>query len=310
MDNYISLAEALGIQGYIHGSEFRARCPMHQDTNPSFSLNVETGLWICFSGCGTGNFIRLVEVVLNASPQEAYDWVRSNGRGSSVEQISRQLGTMLGQSPILNPEQFLDDSWYDRYNLLSGKVMPLWFLNRGFTWKTINDWDIRYDPVFDAVLIPVFWEDELVGTIARNNSKWLPKYQNSPGLPRSEILFGEISKASNEIIICEGVLDALWLWQLGYNAVALLGTFLADKQVDILRRYRFGEIILCLDNDEAGYSGTKEAIKKLTSAGWLLPQISIIRFPEDHKDAQDCDTDTFADLYLNKKGVIHGQLAT
>lgn len=30
-------------------------CPFHSDRNPSFSVNLESGLWICFAGCGSGD---------------------------------------------------------------------------------------------------------------------------------------------------------------------------------------------------------------------------------------------------------------
>jgi 5S rRNA maturation endonuclease (ribonuclease M5) len=42
-----------------HGGNKEATglCPFHDDHNPSFSVNVETGLWKCFAGCGQGDVI-------------------------------------------------------------------------------------------------------------------------------------------------------------------------------------------------------------------------------------------------------------
>ena len=37
-----------------HGDEIRAKCPFHDDQKPSFSANIDTGLWNCQSGCGGG----------------------------------------------------------------------------------------------------------------------------------------------------------------------------------------------------------------------------------------------------------------
>ncbi len=42
------------------GTRKMALCPFHQDKVPSFSVNVETGLWFCFSGCGGGSIIDYV----------------------------------------------------------------------------------------------------------------------------------------------------------------------------------------------------------------------------------------------------------
>jgi hypothetical protein len=33
------------------------KCPFHDDTNPSFSVNVKENYWQCFSGCGGGSVI-------------------------------------------------------------------------------------------------------------------------------------------------------------------------------------------------------------------------------------------------------------
>lgn len=290
--------------GVLRGEELRTRCPLHQDTNPSFSLNVRTGLWICFAKCGGGEFTELVERVLSMSPTEARDWIESNGKRVSSIQLYNKLQLELNQQP--NAPYYLppDAGWRIRYANLTDKVMPLWFLKRGFSWDTIWHYEIRYDPVWDSVTIPVVWEKEMVGTVTRNTHSSLPKYQNSPDLPRSEILFGEISGSSSNIILVEGVLDALWLWQCGYNAGGLLGTYLADKQIKILKGYKFGEIVLALDNDEAGMKGTQEARRRLIKAGWLPSQISIMRFPEGMKDAQDCWPEELEQLYAHRKGVL------
>src|SRR5262249_10591850 len=42
------------------GGEAAALCPFHDDTNPSLSVNVETGLWCCHAGCGGGDVFSFV----------------------------------------------------------------------------------------------------------------------------------------------------------------------------------------------------------------------------------------------------------
>jgi DNA primase len=300
--NYLDLALSLGINGYLANKELRARCPLHADENPSFSVNVNTGLWTCFAGCGSGDFIRLIELTLGCSPQEAHNWIH-NGKATSIDQINKSLEEIFTERSVDSLSKS-DLVWKTRYELANKEVMPHWFLNRGFTWETIFHWEIRYDNLDDAIIIPVFWNKELVGTVTRNLSK-MPKYQNSPELPKSKILFGEIFTTQHDIIICEGVLDALWLWQLGYNTVALLGTHLSQEQIEIIKKQGFGEIILAFDNDEAGHHATKEAYKKLIDAGWLLSQLKYIEFPTNKKDPQDCNLAEIAKLYLDRREFIH-----
>lgn len=306
--NYVQLATTLGIKGIAQANEFRARCPLHDDQNPSFSLNIHTGLWICHRGCGQGEFTALVEQILNCSSQEAREWIESNGQRSTVEHLTNTLADQLLVSVFDKTSidtDYHSEGWRTYFDSLANEHMPVWFMNRGFTWDTIQHWNLRYDIVRDAVVIPVYWKEELLGIISRN-AKFSdrPKYENSYGLPKASILFGEISKSSSLIIICEGVLDAIWLWQCNFNAAALLGSSISRRQIEILREYRFGEVVLALDNDQAGSIGTEETIGKLTKAGWLLPQINILRFPNNRKDPQDCSKEELTELFNNKKDVF------
>ena len=277
----------------------RAKCPLHDDRTPSFSMAINQGVWKCHRGCGEGDFYKLVQLVLGISPTEAYKWVESNGRASSVEQLSKAFAiameTPIGQLPSI------DQHWRDNYESLSNNVIPIWFLNRGFTWDTVNHWGIRYDPVYDAVVVPVYQDEQLVGTITRNTKEYLPKYQNSANFPRAEILFGEINPNEKRILLSEGLLDAIWLCQNGFNAYSLLGTSISPKQISLLGKQRFGEIILGLDNDTAGKKATGILLKKLIDSGWLHPQISILEYPSDKKDAQDCTKEEIEQAITNRK---------
>lgn len=69
--------------------------------------------------------------------------------------------------------------------------------------------------------------------------------------------FAKKTKAEN-LILVEGNMDVVTCHSVGFdNVVAALGTALTERQAKILSSYR-SEIVLCLDNDEAG----KNAVKK------------------------------------------------
>jgi putative DNA primase/helicase len=55
------------------GVEGRASCPFHDDEHPSFSVNRETGLWICHAGCGKRDFRALVSKLGALPPQAFFD---------------------------------------------------------------------------------------------------------------------------------------------------------------------------------------------------------------------------------------------
>jgi AAA domain/CHC2 zinc finger len=58
--------DQLGIDHYgvAWNGEIKAHCPFHEDRNPSFSFNENSGMWICFAGCGSGNWVTLAREIL------------------------------------------------------------------------------------------------------------------------------------------------------------------------------------------------------------------------------------------------------
>ncbi len=55
------------------GSNFLTRCPFHDDTNPSMSINNEKGLYHCFSCKAGGNLVTFVKEFKNLSSAEALE---------------------------------------------------------------------------------------------------------------------------------------------------------------------------------------------------------------------------------------------
>jgi DNA primase len=116
-----------------------------------------------------------------------------------------------------------------------------------------------------------------------------PKYLNSPEslvFKKGQTLFGEfvarehlqrlgknVSSVSRNIIIVEGYMDVLALWDVGVKqAVASMGTALSREQLSAAARVAQsveGCVVLCLDNDAAGVA----AVERLCSNG-VLKEVS------------------------------------
>ena len=101
-----------------------------------------------------------------------------------------------------------------------------------------------------------------------------PKYINSPEnivYSKGRNLFGlNIAKQSkqNKIIIVEGYMDAISLYQRGINnVVASLGTALTEGQGRLLRKYA-SEIIIGYDSDGAGQAATMRGLEILKNLGY------------------------------------------
>jgi DNA primase catalytic core len=93
-----------------------------------------------------------------------------------------------------------------------------------------------------------------------------PKYLYSKGLERGAYFFNfNEAKRENTLVIVEGVIDALLLTQRGIRgAVACGGNIPTESQINNALKYgKVKNIILCLDNDDAGRKGTERAIELL-----------------------------------------------
>lgn len=75
------------------GSEATACCPVHDDRNPSFSVNLRSGLWCCFACGASGSLAGLVVAVLDVPYGSAKDWLgqvdydAESGNGSDDEPV-------------------------------------------------------------------------------------------------------------------------------------------------------------------------------------------------------------------------------
>ena len=96
------------------------------------------------------------------------------------------------------------------------------------------------------------------------------KYINSPETPlfsKSKLLYGldsarDVIAKEHRAVVMEGYTDVLIARQCGVaNAVAVLGTALGERHIQVLRRHAADSITLVLDGDEAGQKRTNEILE-------------------------------------------------
>ncbi|GGK31705.1 hypothetical protein GCM10010965_25690 [Caldalkalibacillus thermarum] len=77
------------------GVQGMTRCPFHDDRNPSFTVNVEKGVWHCFAGCGSGTVQELVKRLggdLKSKPKQRkhqHEYVYTDAEGNPVLMVAR-----------------------------------------------------------------------------------------------------------------------------------------------------------------------------------------------------------------------------
>jgi len=158
----------------------------------------------------------------------------------------------------------------------------------------------NYDRFRDRIMFPLNnSRGEVVGFAGRvlpgADEKAGGKYVNTPETEiyhKSELLYGfdvarsEI-KTSGFAVVVEGELDAICTYQIGIkNVVAIKGSALTEKQVEILRRVT-DRVILALDADMAGNMAARRGIEIAEKKGLYIETVDWSKVSENIKDAAD-----------------------
>tara|TARA_Y100000310_G_scaffold335342_1_gene417158 strand:- start:502 stop:1365 length:864 start_codon:yes stop_codon:yes gene_type:complete len=270
MTEWANVLADIGIIVPIDKEQFTLQCPFHEDTVDSCSINTERGVWICFAGCGQGTLYGFLMKYLGISYEDAQQRVLSN-----ISVFDINLFDEFAPDDTIMPEvQFPFKQGY----------VPEWVFDRGFDKKTLRKWGCGIDNE-NSLIIPI--QDDisrLVGWVSRRQYM-TPKYLYSKGLKKSKVLFGQhlILEKTPFVCITEGTLDTMWLDQHGFSSVAILGASLSKAQEELTLGLQTEELVLCLDNDEAGQIGFKKAMGCLSKSF----VVSYVKLPKEYKDVQD-----------------------
>ncbi len=124
------------------------------------------------------------------------------------------------------------------------------------------------------------------------------KYVNTPETEiyhKGDLLYGlDINKAEIKsagwVVVVEGEIDALASRQAGVNnVVAIKGSALTGKQVDLLKRY-VQTVVLALDADLAGDMAARRGIEIAQKAGLIIKVLSAKGLGLSYKDPGDWAT--------------------
>ena len=235
------------------GDNLISRCPFHDDHKRSFSMNVETGRFICFSeSCGEQG--GLMSFLINACD---YSVKRAKKVALEFGELSALNAGVWEMLPAWNertkkaeadayPERFL--GLYD--------FCPKYMLDRGFSKSTLREWEIGYDFETKRVTIPVRDAGGRVVGMTRRATKASQetKYLHL-NFQKSHHLYGRNKVTPNApVYVGEGQLDAIALYQMGVRAVSTMGARVSPEQLRLL--YAVGDVVLAYDQDRDGMSAT------------------------------------------------------
>ena len=284
------------------GANFKACCPFHGETTPSFVVSPAKQIYHCF-GCGAGgDSIKFVMEYEKLSYPE------------TIEKLASMYNFNLDYENTIEIKQdtkILEEiNKYYQKLFVNNENVKEYIHKRGISEFSIEKFEIGYAPVsidtinflksnhynlndaidlgvidngtnglysrfIERITFPIYSiTGKLVGFGGRTITGHNAKYVNSPQTKlfnKSRLLYGyhlakEQIYKKNQIIVCEGYLDVIMLHQAGFNtAVATLGTALTQEHLPLLRR---GEpkIILAYDGDKAGLAAAFKASVMLSQS--------------------------------------------
>jgi DNA primase len=247
------------------GDNYICRCPFHKEgmeEHPSFGVNIKSGLFNCFACGARGNLVHLVMARLGLTMPEAIRFLEREQLNITIDTITTsEIPSWVNRYTKSEDITVLNDSMLELY-----KEDHPYLQERSITKETAAIWECGYDRWMNRVTFPVRDKrNRLLGIVGRSIDGQIPKYYFYDNFPKGGTLYGlnKFEEADNTVIVVEGIVDVLWLWQSGIkNVVAIMGSMITDKQAEIVRELGT-RLFIWLDNDTAGSMGTGLMADKL-----------------------------------------------
>lgn len=291
----------LGLKYSQHGYEIKSQCPFKElhaggDKNPSFTLNIDKGVYFCNSCGSKGNIHTFARYVYNLSKEDAW-FMLGDALG-----IERPLGTednRPGIDPSLPAKYHKALKELNKENIIHSIMSS----KRGLTKATLERFMIGWDG--ERVTIPVYDEFNELVNIRRYqwNSfedsykmiNYKDEFENSYGETRLYGIEHLYDKDVTTVIICEGEFDRIMLEQNGYKAITSTSgansvEAIKNEWVNLIRQKK--NVILCYDNDKAGNDAIDMWISILHGADIKLQKV---KWPDKYPEKGDV-TDFFTEF--------------
>ena len=172
-----------------------------------------------------------------------------------------------------------------------------------------------FDRFRDRLMFPIFdVNGKIVGFGGRALSDQEPKYLNSPEtiiFNKSKSLYSinyARQSRQKEVILVEGYMDVLSLYQSGFNnVVASLGTSFNIEHAKLLYKY-VNSVVIAFDTDQAGINATLKAIESLISNGLKVKVLQLEKAKDPDEFIKIFGSDKFKEALSNSKNHIDFQI--
>ena len=251
----------MNIEEFVKGNlgEYRIKgkeaiiktCPFCGRNKNKFYLNIETGLYKCFSGsCNESGSIETLMKHLGLNEE-------------IKKQVVEQEKSKEVQAVELNRDNYSTIGVLKENKIVSKKQAEF-FENRGISWQTAAELDVWVNKTNGWLTFIYRNNQNILGAKFRSIDHKDFRFKKVEG---TDPLFNSHRVTGDKVIICEGEMDVLACAEAGFKDIAVsvpqgagsLGWI--EYNWDFLENKK--EIILAFDNDEAGEKAIKEMLKRL-----------------------------------------------
>jgi DNA primase len=263
--------------GKIH-----TKCPFHDDIRPSFSMDVNKGVFICGSAkCGVrGNFplfYKLMEGL--TSWKDVFAALKVTSTDYNIDELFNK-SSEVKKGLTINP--FPEGEFLEEIGIIA------YLEQRGISRQAISDFGLKYGKkgqfsevsIEDSVVCPVWDIDGSYKTFQVRyvgGSKYRKRWMNPSNSPIQYLLYGgwTVSKMKRFLWVVEGASDCWRIYSLGSQAVGLNTKVASAAQMNrIFTVCRLYDLIpiACMDGDAV--EATEKIYHELLALG--LPAKKVI----------------------------------
>jgi DNA primase len=290
----------------ISGSQVTAHCPFHKDKNPSLGIDLQKGVYNCFSCKKRGTIASLAFELTGKGVRSLLDLKKEDNELLTLQSLAFSLqqnyedpSLVLERYKKTEPPLILKGSfipWDESYEVLSYlKYRSIPFetaLCWGFKYVSYMEIQSRYRKpgeenssskivcVQNRLAVPIYGFNR---KILSYEFRALHKEEKPKVLyiAPADYIFRFFSlDTSKPLYVTEGLVDAARLFPYLPNITYLFGSSLTDLKIYLLRK--FPQIIIIPDNDIPGYQLILDALE----AGL---NVKVWEVPSEYEDAGDAD---------------------
>lgn len=223
-------------------------CVHHDDNSASMQINLDTGLWLCFS-CGARGGAKQLFMDQGVRWQEPEE---------DLAYLMKKLRD-LGKRDAAHHVRTFPESYLSQFEV----QIPYWKEQRGIGNLAQKAFQLGYNPMGDYATIPIrSLHGDLLGAIKRpfdpdaeERYKYPYKFERKSNLFAAWMV--ERDQSIDHVVLVEGSLDAIKVWQAGIPAMAIYGSSMSTQQIRLLRRLGINNVTLMFDDDQAGRKATR-----------------------------------------------------